>query len=103
VTALAELDKERFFGPRKKRSKVTLLFAVSDSDREHEEIAWAEQLNPGQSLDAYKKVIEPKRVDTDEPKPRDPALDKKPPCPECGEPLRTGLAKQCLNCGADWH
>lgn len=26
-----------------------------------------------------------------------------PPCPECGEPLRTELAKQCLACGADWH
>lgn len=26
-----------------------------------------------------------------------------PPCPFCGEPLRTEKAKQCLNCGADWH
>jgi hypothetical protein len=26
-----------------------------------------------------------------------------PPCPECGEPLMTKRAKQCLECGADWH
>ncbi len=25
------------------------------------------------------------------------------PCPHCGEPLRTPLAKQCLSCGMDWH
>lgn len=24
-------------------------------------------------------------------------------CPECGQPLRTALAKQCFECGADWH
>jgi len=26
-----------------------------------------------------------------------------PPCPYCGEPLRTGLARQCRFCGTDWH
>lgn len=26
-----------------------------------------------------------------------------PPCPICGEPLRTKEAKQCLSCGMDWH
>lgn len=26
-----------------------------------------------------------------------------PPCPHCGEPLRTAKAQQCLSCGADWH
>ena len=25
------------------------------------------------------------------------------PCPQCGQPLRTPRAKQCLRCGADWH
>jgi hypothetical protein len=25
------------------------------------------------------------------------------PCPECGQPLRTDEAKQCFNCGSDWH
>jgi hypothetical protein len=26
-----------------------------------------------------------------------------PPCPYCGNQLRTRLAKQCVECGADWH
>ncbi len=26
-----------------------------------------------------------------------------PPCPYCGEPLRTERAQQCLSCGMDWH
>jgi hypothetical protein len=26
-----------------------------------------------------------------------------PPCPNCGEPLRTFVAQQCFKCGADWH
>lgn len=25
------------------------------------------------------------------------------PCPFCAAPLRTNLAEQCLECGADWH
>lgn len=25
------------------------------------------------------------------------------PCPKCGKRLRTSLAKQCVECGADWH
>jgi hypothetical protein len=28
---------------------------------------------------------------------------KQTPCPKCGEPLRTAIAKQCFSCGADWH
>lgn len=26
-----------------------------------------------------------------------------PPCPVCGKQLRTKHAKQCVECGADWH
>jgi hypothetical protein len=26
-----------------------------------------------------------------------------PSCPHCGEPLRTEQAKQCFQCGMDWH
>lgn len=26
-----------------------------------------------------------------------------PPCPYCGEPLRTSSARQCRFCGTDWH
>ncbi len=25
------------------------------------------------------------------------------PCPHCGAPLRSERAKQCFECGADWH
>ncbi|MDA7977684.1 MAG: hypothetical protein MPJ50_02805 [Pirellulales bacterium] len=25
------------------------------------------------------------------------------PCQKCGQPLRTSLANQCFQCGADWH
>jgi hypothetical protein len=31
-----------------------------------------------------------------------PPLDG-PPCPHCGEPLRTPEAKQCRKCLMDWH
>jgi hypothetical protein len=26
-----------------------------------------------------------------------------PPCPYCGQPLRTAQARQCFGCGMDWH
>lgn len=26
-----------------------------------------------------------------------------PPCPACGRPLRSPTARQCFECGADWH
>jgi len=26
-----------------------------------------------------------------------------PPCPKCGQPLRTAKAQQCFKCGAKWH
>jgi len=25
------------------------------------------------------------------------------PCPYCGQPLKSPLAKQCFQCGLDWH
>jgi hypothetical protein len=36
--------------------------------------------------------------------PRRPArLWVGPPCARCGRPLRTRLARQCFECGLDWH
>jgi hypothetical protein len=31
------------------------------------------------------------------------ALRPGPPCPFCGQPLRTSRAQLCVHCGADWH
>jgi hypothetical protein len=31
------------------------------------------------------------------------ALRPGPPCPLCGEPLKTSRAQLCLRCGSDWH
>jgi hypothetical protein len=32
-----------------------------------------------------------------------PTPGETPPCPYCGKPLRTSLAKQCRFCLRDWH
>jgi hypothetical protein len=32
-----------------------------------------------------------------------PRNNQGPPCPTCGQPLRTAKARQCLKCGAMWH
>lgn len=32
-----------------------------------------------------------------------PVVRETQPCPYCGRPLRTALAQQCFECGADWH
>jgi hypothetical protein len=32
-----------------------------------------------------------------------PRRSRYPTCPACGFPLRTPLAKQCFECGLDWH
>jgi hypothetical protein len=32
-----------------------------------------------------------------------PSLPRTVPCPYCGMPLRTALAKQCRHCRRDWH
>jgi hypothetical protein len=32
-----------------------------------------------------------------------PDREKPAPCPYCGMPLRSSLAKQCRQCGRDWH
>lgn len=36
------------------------------------------------------------------PEARKSRVDNKP-CPQCGKPLRSNQAKQCFECGADWH
>jgi hypothetical protein len=32
-----------------------------------------------------------------------PIGNRSPPCPYCEQPLRSPKAKQCLECGMDWH
>jgi hypothetical protein len=32
-----------------------------------------------------------------------PNANRLVPCPHCGATLRSALAKQCVECGADWH
>jgi hypothetical protein len=32
-----------------------------------------------------------------------PAQISTAPCPYCGKPLRTSVARQCCHCGSDWH
>jgi hypothetical protein len=34
---------------------------------------------------------------------RDPVRPQRKPCPFCGRQLRTAVAQQCVECGADWH
>ena len=33
----------------------------------------------------------------------EPPTRQTKPCPYCGKPLRTDLARQCFECGRDWH
>ena len=42
-------------------------------------------------------------IHSSEPNQRQKFWTEAPPCPECGKKLRTKLAKQCFECGADWH
>ena len=35
--------------------------------------------------------------------PPTPVIPETKPCPYCGSPLRTAMAKQCFVCGSDWH
>lgn len=45
-------------------------------------------------------VSEPERWPNEQPNWPKPKVT---PCPKCGASLRSSLAKQCFECGADWH
>jgi len=49
----------------------------------------------GCSLDAARLWVEHRGIPQ-------PAKETRP-CPYCGQPLRTSLARQCRFCGRDWH
>jgi hypothetical protein len=53
----------------------------------------------GLGLEAAKQAIE-LLLEYDPPV---PIVPETKPCPFCGLPLRNALARQCFECGADWH
>ena len=96
VDVLAGLDAEHFFGEGVQRERVTLLCAITDADSAGEK--YQEQsirkLNPPAVVAGYQVWLR---------KLSEPQVNKGPPCPKCGKPLRTAKAQQCFLCGAKWH
>lgn len=96
VEVLAALDADGVFGRGPERDRVTLMCSVVDAD------AWSHEfrersirtLNPPAVVAAYEASLRQANA---------PKANKGPPCPKCGQPLRTAKAQQCFSCGAKWH
>ncbi|HYE17764.1 MAG TPA: DUF4303 domain-containing protein [Tepidisphaeraceae bacterium] len=97
IGALAALDREGFFGVGADRERATLLCAVTDADKAGEQFSERSirELNPPSVIAAYEDAW--KKAESA------PRVDGGPPCPKCGQPLRTAKAQQCFKCGAKWH
>jgi hypothetical protein len=96
VEVLAALDADGVFGRGPERERITLLCAVTDADEFAEEFQERSirMLNPPAVVASYeatrKQATGPRKYNG-------------PPCPNCGQPLRTAKAQQCFICGAKWH
>ena len=96
VSALAELDADGLFGRGGRRDAITLLCAVTDATKAGEQYQdrSVRRLNPPAVVAAYEATMKAARA---------PKWSSGPPCPSCGKPLRTALARQCFLCGARWR
>lgn len=96
VAALADLDVDGTFGRGSERDGITLMCAVTDATKAGEQYQdrSVRKLNPPAVVAAYEATMKAARA---------PKWSSGPPCPSCGNPLGTPLAKQCFLCGETWQ
>jgi hypothetical protein len=90
---------ERFIDDGDRKRLVALIqerFPPADGDEWEKPLVLLPPMSPMEARALKLKVLGP---------PSHEAFTKvdAPPCPHCGQPLRTRSAKQCFRCGADWH
>lgn len=96
VEGLSDLDVDDNVGRGPERDAITLLCSVTDATKAGEQYQdrSVRKLNPPAVVAAYEATMKAARA---------PKWSGGPPCPSCGKPLRTPLAKQCFLCGAIWR